>query len=233
MNKWFLLAWVGMGLVAAGLVGCEVGSTNTIIPSSSVNFSGFYDSTGTNSAFVSPPNSGALVTSFNLRQTGNQLEAIDNNGTVFRGNVGDATTTGGQATAPFTLNGNTSAGQSVTISGTLGGSGTSATITGTWIEPNLYAYLSGDGVINPIQTNAPSGSITVTASPSSLSSNGQTATVTASGGNGSYTWTAGSSGSLSSTSGSSVTYTRTSSGNNTVTVTDTAAATGSATITQP
>ena len=125
-------------------LGCEVGSSDSVTRTVSVDFTGFYDSTETNNDFVSPANSGSRVTSLNLRQSGDQLEAIDNNGIVFNGTLSDSTLSSGTATANFELDGRTTAGQSVTISGSLSGSGTSGTMKGTWIEPDRYCYVVGD-----------------------------------------------------------------------------------------
>lgn len=223
--------------VSVFLVGCELNSADSFVREVGVDFSGFYDSTATNADFVSPANSGGRVTSFNLRQTGDQLEAIDNHQYVFRGTIGEARTDGGSSTASFTLEGETTVGQHVTISGTLAGQGNSATITGTWIEPDRYCYLNGDGSINPIPTNTPQTNVTlsVSANPSSIALNG-TSTLTATGGSGSYTeWSRSlpNLGTLSASSGQTVTYQANSStGTNTVTVTDSDGATASATIVQ-
>lgn len=224
-----------LGIAALLVVGCELKSADSTIREVGVDFSGYYDSTATNADFVSPANSGGRVTSFNLRQTGDQLEAIDNHQYVFRGTIGEAQSDGGTATASFTLEGETTAGQSVTIAGTLAGQGGSATIKGTWIEPDRYCYLNGDASINPIPTNTGSD-VTISASTSTITSNNATATLTANGGSGSYTaWSVsdGGKGSVSPTSGKTVTYTRLAAGNVTVTVTDSASRQGSIQISQP
>jgi hypothetical protein len=222
-------------------LGCEVGSSDSVTRNIGVDFTGFYDSTATNSDFVTPANSGARVTSFNLRQSGDQLEAIDNHNIIFHGSVGDPSGSAGTGTSAFQLEGYTTAGQPVTISGTLSGANTgdnsaSATMDGTWIEPNLYAHILGDAIINVIQTNQPGSSVTISASTSTISTNGATATLTASGGSGSYSsWSVsdGAKGSVSPTSGQTVTYTRLNTGNVTVTVTDSASQQGQITISQP
>lgn len=227
------------------LLGCEVGSSDSATRNVGVDFTGFYDSTETNSDFVSPANSGARVTSFNLRQHGDQLEAIDNNGIVFSGSVGDPSGSSGTGTASFQLDGHTTAGQAVTISGTLSGANTegnsaSATMSGTWIEPNLYARILGDAIINAIVTNSPSPTTNslaiLPAGPVSLAE-GESKTFTASGGSGTYSsWQRSNTslGTLSSSSGASTTYARNSyTGTNTLTVTDSDGDTASVTIIQP
>jgi hypothetical protein len=172
----------------------------------------------------------------NLRQSGDQLEAIDNNGIVFNGTLSDSTLSSGTATANFELDGQTTAGQSVTISGSLFGSGTSGIMKGTWIEPNRYCYVDGDAVINQVQTNqatalaiSPVGPITLTGTGSQL--------FTASGGSGifsSWSRSDASLGTLTSLSGPTTTYQSNGSiGTNILTVTDSDGATKSVTIIQP
>jgi len=146
------------------LVGCELQSADSFTRNVGVDFTGFYDSTATNVNFVEPANSGSRVTSFNLRQYGDILEAIDNNNYVFRGTLGQVSSDSGSATASFTLEGQTTAGQPVTISGNLSGQGNSATMTGTWIEPGFYAYVNGDATINTITTNTSGTQYTLTVS---------------------------------------------------------------------
>lgn len=190
MNNRFSAMFYGL-LAVAGLlvVGCELKSADSTIREVGVDFSGYYDSTATNADFVSPANSGGRVTSFNLRQTGDQLEAIDNHQYVFRGTIGEAQSDGGAATASFTLYGETTVGQSVTIAGTLAGQGNAATMTGTWIEPDRYCYLRGDATINTIQTNTPEpDAVGLVANTSSISV-GEGVNLTASGAS-SYNWTA-------------------------------------------
>ena len=133
-------------------LGCEVGSSDSAVRNMSVNFSGFYDAKSDGTAFIAPANSGAPVTSLNLRQNGDQLEAIDNNDIVFSGTLNDSSGDSGSATAGFTLEGHTTEGNAVTVSGSLSGSGSSAEMRATWIEPDRYCNLVGDAVINSIPT---------------------------------------------------------------------------------
>ncbi|MBU1694605.1 MAG: hypothetical protein KJ726_04965 [Verrucomicrobia bacterium] len=232
--------WMVVGLCLALLPlilfapsGCEVGSADSVVRMLGIDFSGFYQGYGTNGTqMVVPPNSGDEVTLLNLRQNGDQLEVIDNNGIVFRGVLGNLV----DQTASFTLAGQTTVGNSVTVSGTLTGEGTEGTMSGTWIEPDLYATISGKAVINPAPTGVV-GEINISPSdPITLSSNQNTQTYTVNDtGSPPYTWTVGSSslGHVSPTTGSSVTYTRDAANNNTLTVTDLAGRTDTVTIIQP
>lgn len=195
-------------------VGCEVESADSVVRTTEINFSGRYDQVDASTPFVSPPNSGRRVTYLILRQTGDQLEAVDNNNIVFRGSIGRVA--GG--VAEFTLQGHTTVGEPVTISGTLSGEGNTALMQGTWIEPSVYAWLLGDAQITPM-TNAPT---TLRISPSGTISlpPGSSREFTASGGTGVYAWSLadGNLGTLSSLSGATVTYTARTNGVQTVTV---------------
>jgi hypothetical protein len=181
--------WIVVGLCLALLPlilfapsGCEVGSADSVVRTLGIDFTGFYQGYGTNGTqLVVPPNSGDAVTLLNLRQNGDQLEVIDNNGIVFRGVLGNLV----EQTASFTLEGSTTVGNPVTISGTLTGVGTAGTMHGTWIEPDLYATLSAQGVINPAPTNVTPTNITtkvatpvITGSPGTTFSNTVTVTIT-------------------------------------------------------
>lgn len=184
---WIVFGWalVLMPLVFLALCGCEVGSADSVVRMVAADFSGFYQGVGSNGTqMVVPPNSGDEVTLLNLRQNGDQLEAIDNNGIVFRGTLGNLVDT----TASFTLEGRTTVGRSVTISGTLTGEGSAGTMRGTWIEPNLYSTISGKAVINPAPTNAPSDDVKLLASSTSIAVS-ESVTLTASGAS-VYNWSA-------------------------------------------
>ncbi len=142
-----------LGMAASSLFsGCEVGSVDDVVRTVGVDYTGYYDADqSVSSNFLSAPNSGKRVTSLNLRQTGDELEAIDNNQLIFRGTIGNYD--GENST--FTLEGYTSVNQPATLSGTLTSSGTDAKMRGTWIEAGIYANIYGDGTINPSPTNAP------------------------------------------------------------------------------
>lgn len=210
------------------IVGCELGSVDDVVRQVGVDFSGFYVGTRED-GYMTSRNSGWRVRYMILRQNGDQLEAVDNNEMVFRGRLGNVLDT----TASFTLEGSTTAGKPVTISGTLQGEGTSATMQGTWIEPEFYAIFSGRGTINPSPTG---GVTTLTIEPSSvtLTANGNTQVFTARGGVGPYNWSLlNMNGTLNTMTGTSVIYTRKAAGDNRITVTDSTTKSASATITQP
>jgi hypothetical protein len=169
-----LLVFVLMGIAALFLAGCELSNAGSVTREVGVDFSGVYDSIDGegNPPFVAPPNSGGLVSSLNLRQSGDQLQAIDNYSIVFKGTIGAVRLDGGTAYASFTLEGNTTAGQPVTISGNLEGQGTTAQMSGTWIEPDRYCTLRGDAIINQIATNKPDTNVTDKVATPAISPNG-------------------------------------------------------------
>ncbi len=238
----------GLAVLSLALLGCELDNADSVTRDVDADFTGFY--AGNSGPLVSQ-NSGAEVTSLNLRQTGDEIELIDNNGLVFRGTLGEVNSDGGTATATFQFTGETTAGNAVTGSGTLTGVGTSGTMTGTWIEPSLYGTISGIAVINPVVTNSPSPtptnntptnvttqvSISAVDAKTTLTFNGDTTTLLASGGTGTgWNWSLANSpgsGTLNNSGANPVTYTRQSAGNNTVTVKDSGNNAKSITLSQP
>jgi len=234
------LSCATLALTAFLFLGCELDSSESVVRDVAVNFTGYYDKINDDTAppFVSPKNSGGEVTFLNLLQTGDSLEATDNHGIIFRGSIGSVEDT----TASFTLEGSTTAGQDVTITGQLNGDASTetATMKGTWIEPNVYAAVNGDAKINPIPTNQPSpgptNDLKLVTTTSTLQPT-QSATLTASGGSTPYNWSisANNLGALAvAPSGNSAEYQANSAvGTNTITVTDSASATVFQTIIQP
>ena len=196
--------------------GCDVSSANEVVRATGVDFTGFYSNA--NGPMIQN-NTGADITTMNLRQTGDRLEGVDNNGMIFRGSLSET----GDNAASFLLKGSTTAGQEGTLNGSLTGSGTAATLSGTWIEPTLISAAFATATINP-NTTPTNGTSNLTISPSgtvNLTVNG-TRTFTANGGSGTYTWAVSSTslGSLSTTTGASVTYTARSTGTQTLTLSD-------------
>lgn len=248
MTNWMRGLLTGLAGAASLLVmtGCEVDSASGVERTVGVDFTGFYSNP--NGGNVTSRNSGRGVSSLDLRQGGDRLEAVDNNGGIWKGSIGDFNGT----TASFEMTGQTTAGKEGRFSGTLtvnggststnGSSGSAQGIMrGTYIESDFYATFYAESQSIPGTTPSGgsgtngTGGVNISVSGSStLTSNGQTTSLSVSGGSGSYTWSvSGSSGSLSATSGSSVTYARTSSGNNTVSVTDSSGNSDSVAITQP
>lgn len=200
---------------------CEIDSSNTssVAADSSgavYDFTGLYTPTDNADCLVFPSSkqSGKKLTWMRITQDGTALQAFDNAGLHWSGAIDSLS--GGNAR--FTLNGSTTAGAAVTISGLMSYADSSSTISASWLEnggssANFFAHAT---------VSAPSTNVTGLAiSPSSaVLVSGGSKTFSASGGAGSYSWSiSGSCASLSSTSGSSVTASWTSTGSATLTVT--------------
>jgi len=225
ITGWFLAA--AAAALALFPAGCEVDSVESTSRNVGLVVVGFY--AGVDGAPLVSRNSGNPIQYLNIRQAGDQLEAIDNNGMVFRGTIGNADT----ANATYTLRGPTTSGQQGTMSGSITVSGNTGTIRGTWIEPSLTSAIYGQAtdVPEPSPGTNPTNSTGLAVSPASTTvALGGSRAFTASGGDGSYTWSGANHGSLSSQTGASVNYTRTSTGSDTISVRDGQARTASATV---
>ncbi len=223
-------------LLALALVtGCTVDSADEFYRDVSVNFSGFY--TGNNGKIVSN-NSGNSITSLDLRQTGDSLEAVDNNGRLWRGNLGEVQ----NGTSSFELNGQTTAGREGTFSGTLnssdGGSTGSVsnvqgTMQGTFIESDRYSTFFATATIPGSVDTGGDGDGTLSISPTNptVAVNG-TRSFTVTGSSGTVTWNISGtgSGSVSPQTGTTTTFTRTTAGTITITASDSAGGSVSTTI---
>jgi hypothetical protein len=154
-KTWLLIIPVLLMSVLAGglLPGCEVGSADEVVASSEGNFSGNY--VNPNGGAMVSRNSGSAVTSLNVTQFGNQLNAVDNNGILFKGTLGDVV----NSAAAFTLEGSTTAGAQVTVNGNLNVSGSTATLNGIWAEPSFYSSIYGQAGVTPV-TNTPTTNTT-------------------------------------------------------------------------
>ena len=219
------------GLVILLLGGCEIDSAETVYRDVPIYVSGFY-SNPDGGRLVSN-SSGSPVTQMNVRQTGDHIEAVDNNGVVYRGTLGAVTANDG---ATFTLYGTLPNGHEVTITGRFLVSGTNGTMEGTWIEPDRTGLVYGTAQV-PDNTpdNNNGGDVSITPSQATLEDDGDTQVFIASGGTAPYAWTLSSTtrGALSSNAGTQVTYTRQAAGNNTITVRDSQGNSRSAGIVQP
>lgn len=217
----FSLAWP----LAALLGACSVDST-TAVPSDNsgtiYNFSGLYtrtDSNGVQQVLVFPTNkqTGVDLTWMRVLQYGNVLEAYDNAGQNWSGSISGLQ----EATASFSLQGQTTAGQAVEITGTMDYQDQRSFMNAAWIEPSFAGSILAQATVSPAATNAPGGgSVSISPGSAVITVNGSRA-FTASGGSGTYTWTQSNSarGTLSSTTGTTITYEWKSSGPDVLTVT--------------
>ena len=232
-------------VLALGLAACDmnsVDSTSAVVSDnegSIYNYSGMYMSSSNTSgstsgyaALVVPAGgqSGTILTWIRLLQYGSVLEAYDNANQVWSGNI---SAQNGE-TASFTLSGQTSAGNSVEIVGTLTYVSQQSTMDAAWIEPSFSGNIFAQATVSPVVTNTPPAKFTISPSSASCTTNDIKKEFIVTGGTAPYSWKVSDSsrGSLSSTSGSTVTYTSAHiAGDNTITVADSSSNSVTATVT--
>ncbi|MDD3603855.1 MAG: hypothetical protein PHD86_01530 [Kiritimatiellae bacterium] len=159
-NAQWLIVFTVLSL-AAMMCGCDIESAESSQNEVGINVEGFYANSG---GRLVQQNTGNPITSMNLRQNGDGLEGVDNNGNLFKGTIGQVIEGG---TASFNLTGLTTAGNEGTISGNFTVSGTSSTMSGTWIENAFYSTVYGTATV-PNNTNDTGGvtyRLTVNVSP--------------------------------------------------------------------
>ncbi|MCS6771040.1 MAG: hypothetical protein NZ740_03325 [Kiritimatiellae bacterium] len=141
--------------------GCETDSADTFIRDVSVNYTGFYRPCDGSKAIVQH-NSGNRIRTLDLRQNGDRLEAVDNNGNIWRGSLGEPQ--GGRSS--FELRGRTSTGVEGVFSGILSSSDAGVTgavssvrgtMTGTYIEPDRFSPFCGTATIPGTQPGGGGG----------------------------------------------------------------------------
>lgn len=218
------------------------GVSNDIIDSDGkkIDFSGHYSNNG--SSLVTA-NTGSALTWLVLMQSGSILEGYDNNNSTWKGKINGLES----SVASFSLEGHTTAGSKVLISGTLDASSGSSTavMKGSWLEESLSSYIYATASVTII-TNNPSNPTNSTsalsvdpASHTFSSSGSSTKTFRAYNGTAPYYWSVSNNdlGSVTPTtttsSGDYTTYTRkTATGTNTLTLRDGAGTTKTVTIIQ-
>ena len=161
-----LMTCVIVTLPLALFIGCEIDSAENTITDVDIIVEGYY--TNPDGGNLVQKNTGSAITSLNVLQDGSSLEAIDNNGLIFRGTIGQVTES---STASFTLEGYTSTRAAATIVGNFSVSGDSSTMRGTWAEPTLYSTVYGTATV---PTNAPpeTNNVDQVATPAISSSTG-------------------------------------------------------------
>ena len=215
------LTFLAAALPVFLFTGCIGDSAEGIVREVGLNVESFYR--GQQNGKLVNNNPGNAITDMNLRQNGDKLEGVDNNGNIFRGTIGRASGN----SASFTLEGPTTAGNVGVIAGAFTVSGNTSVMRGTWAEAALFSTVLGTGVV--ASNSVPSESIVVSPSSATVTV-GATQNFTASGGDGNYTWTQGSRGTISNNTGANTTYTRVSSGTDQLIVTNGSGASASATI---
>jgi len=206
----------------AMLSGCEVQDVDGTTQVVNANVTGVYRNTDTNenngASFVSQQ-TGNTVTYMDLRQTGKELQGVDNNRRVFTGEIGSVS----DSAVNFTLEGATTAGNAVTISGNIEVGDGNGTMRATWIESSLYGIVYAVANGPTINTNfLPStNALTLKASDTEIAV-GESTILTASGGNPPYDWDRSPSGAgdFENETATTIKFTRGNSGDVTITVTD-------------
>lgn len=158
-NDWRRAAAVLGTALVTSFTGCESGSSDgdsdsDAASAGSVNFSGRYTNGG---APLPSQQTGGAVTRLDVSQNGGTLNATDNQGKAYTGNVGESNADG---SFPFNLEGQTTDGQPVLISGAFRANGNAATMSGTWYQPSLQAPFNAHATLNqpvPAETPATTG----------------------------------------------------------------------------
>lgn len=165
-------------LVALWVVGCKLSSDG----SSDGHFSGLYRGAD-GKAFLSPANSGALVSELQFVQSDDYFRAVDNNGGKYVGSITQVSDT----EAVFSLEGTTKEGTPVNIDGRIIRSGNSGSLSGTWKEPSRNCTLAGVLIIEVTESGDVIVPVTIQ-SPVTEIYTSSTQSYTATGGSGEYTW---------------------------------------------
>lgn len=140
---------------------CEISGGNETVREVSVRVAGNY----VNSSGIPSNQTGNRITQLAINQSGDRLNAVDNQGGRWSGSIGRAEA----GLVTFTLKGATSSGSEVVLTGTITVSGTDARLSGTWVEPGLTAAASAEATVaaapRPTPTPAPNPNPTANPNP--------------------------------------------------------------------
>jgi hypothetical protein len=134
--------------------GCEISDGDETVREVSISVSGSYR----NPNGIPERQSGATITQLTLSQNGDQLSAVDNEGTRWTGTIGRAS----ESLATLNLRGRTTTGVEVIITGSIQVEGTTATLTGVWVEPALTSEVNASASVSPVPTATPGPDVTAT-----------------------------------------------------------------------
>lgn len=151
---WLTMAFCGGVLL---LVSCEISSPGDTVRQVSLNVTGAYR----NGDGIPDRQSGTRITELTITQQGDQLTVVDNLGARWTGSIGRADGN----VALVTLRGQTNTGVEVVITGSIVIEGTTGTLTGTWIEPNLRSPVRATASVSPVATPTPAPTVTPTTEP--------------------------------------------------------------------
>lgn len=153
IRRALFLGAAAVGGVASLLCGCEGSSTSTH-RNVNINVQGIYTHPDGHPVART---SGQPVTSLNLMQTGDRLQAFDNNNVLFKGSIGQVFSDS-TPRASITLEGASTTGAKATIAGTIEVSGSKGVLRGQWIEDSMYSTVYGEANGPSATTNSPSPS---------------------------------------------------------------------------
>ncbi|NCC62202.1 MAG: hypothetical protein EOM12_14960 [Verrucomicrobiae bacterium] len=129
--------WIAYAVfVAALMVSCEIDSGEHATRGVDIDVEGLYSG----GPLVSGNTDGS-ITSLDIHQAGDRLEAVDNRGILYKGTIGQVTAAGESAT--YTIRGNNLNEVEITASGVFQMDGDKMVMTGTWIEPDKYCTIYG------------------------------------------------------------------------------------------
>ncbi len=133
---------------------CDISSGDETVRTVSLNVAGTY----VNDAGIPTNQSGATITRITFNQNGDQLEGVDNEGTRWTGSIGRAD----GDTATVTIRGITTTGVQVVITGSIVVNGTTAVLSGLWVEPSLTSNAFATATVAAGPTPTPTPELTVT-----------------------------------------------------------------------
>lgn len=130
------------------IAGCEIQSGNETVRNVTVRVAGTY----VNENGLPGRQSGARTTRLTLTQSGDQLFGVDEHNIRWNGTITRAEGTSG---ASFNLNGSTTAGGRVTLTGEIRIDGSTARMSGLWVEPGFTSSLSAEATVTPAPEPTP------------------------------------------------------------------------------
>jgi len=176
--SWKLARGTLAALLGIVIAGCEVDSAEKAHRDVPIYVAGVYRHPSAGSLLVAD-NTGEPIEQIDLRQDGDALEGIDNNGSIFRGRIDKVD----GSVASFTIKGINTAGNEGTIAGTISVDGSTAVMRGTWIEDALYSVVYGQATVpSNITCN-----LVLTIADTTLT-NGQSTTLSVANGTAPFTW---------------------------------------------
>mgnify|MGYP001025339578 CR=1 FL=1 len=152
-----ILGFLFTSCFIAFLAGCEISSGDETVRNVAIRISGTYQ----NTEGIPARQSGLTTTSIAITQSGDQLDGVDNFGRLWSGSITQAD----ERVAGFELQGATTDGLEVILTGTITVNGSNASLTGTWIEPVIRSSASAQAIVVALPTATPTPVETPTVTP--------------------------------------------------------------------